>query len=341
MTSPQPDLVFTTSKLFSTKINMLRDILNHYGKARIPCLFIIDFDQENFYVESLAKVEKDILFKLENIANYSEKYLSTQHHLPIHIKQAVSLEKYTLAFNQVIEELKNGNTYLVNLTFPTEVEVKATLLEIFHASQAPFKLYFKDQFVTFSPERFIKIQQNIIKTYPMKGTIDASLANARERILTNPKEMAEHTTVVDLLRNDLAIVAKQVKVQRFRYIDKINAGSKQLLQVSSEIVGILENHWQERLGDIVLPLLPAGSISGAPKRQTVEIIKTVEGYARGFFTGIFGYFDGKELDSAVMIRFLEKINGRLFYKSGGGITTDSEVVSEYQEMLDKIYFPTG
>ncbi len=112
-----------------------------------------------------------------------------------------------------------------------------------------------------------------------------------------------------------------------------------LLQVSSEISGVLENNWHERIGDILLSLLPAGSISGAPKRKTIEIIKTVEDYHRGFFTGVFGYFDGNQLDSAVMIRFIEKSGDQLIYKSGGGITIDSDVTREYEEMLEKVYVP--
>ena len=173
----------------------------------------------------------------------------------------------------------------------------------------------------------------------MKGTIDARIKNAKEKILSNQKEMAEHTMVVDLLRNDLSIVAKRVKVEKFRYIDKIKAGERELLQVSSKISGELEDNWNKRLGEILLSLLPAGSISGTPKKSTVRIIKEVENYDRGFFTGIFGVYAKKSLKSAVMIRFIEKIEDELFYKSGGGITIDSDLLSEYQELQDKIYVP--
>lgn len=238
--------------------------------------------------------------------------------------------------------MRKGNTYLLNLTFPTLIDLYPdSLLTIFLSSQAPFKLFFKDQFIVFSPERFIKIENNRIKTYPMKGTIDAAIPEAKKRILANAKEMAEHTMVVDLLRNDLSIVAKQVGVNRFRYVDKIRTGGRELLQVSSEISGILRPHWQDRIGDILFALLPAGSISGTPKKKTIEIIKTVEEYERGFFSGVFGYFDGHQLDSAVMIRFIEKRGSQFIYKSGGGITIDSDIDSEYQEMLDKIYIPVG
>ncbi len=173
----------------------------------------------------------------------------------------------------------------------------------------------------------------------MKGTIEAKIKNAKEKILSNKKETAEHVMVVDLLRNDLSIAAKRVRVEKFRYIEKIKAGEKELLQVSSKISGELEKNWNQKLGDILLSMLPAGSISGTPKKKTLELIKKIENYERGFFTGIFGVYKNKTLKSAVMIRFIEKQENSLIYKSGGGITIDSDLFSEYKELVDKIYVP--
>ena len=173
----------------------------------------------------------------------------------------------------------------------------------------------------------------------MKGTIDGKLNNAREMILNDPKETAEHVTIVDLIRNDLSQVAHEVTVEKFRYITEIQTNEKQLLQVSSEIKGVLNPNWNEQIGDILFKLLPAGSISGAPKPKTVDIIKKVEGFDRGYFTGVFGIFDGSNFTSAVMIRFIEKENDQLYFKSGVGVTSKSDAHKEYQEMIDKIYVP--
>jgi para-aminobenzoate synthetase component 1 len=173
----------------------------------------------------------------------------------------------------------------------------------------------------------------------MKGTIDASLPDARERILNDPKEFSEHATIVDLIRNDLSQVATAVRVNRFRYIEEITAHRTSLLQVSSEISGKLPIDYHQQIGDIMYALLPAGSISGAPKNKTVEIIKQVEGNNRNYFTGVFGCFDGHQLDSGVMIRFIEKQDEQLVFKSGGGITAQSDLILEYQEMIDKVYVP--
>ena len=317
----------------------LKNKLNNLGQAKIPFLFIIDFDCKKFYVAPLTKLASNVLFTIDGFSNLSNKYPFQKPHSSFQ-KKAISLEEYKVAFNRIKQEMFEGNTYLLNLTFPTLIKTEASLLNIFLSSQAPFKLFFQDKFITFSPERFIKIENNSIKTYPMKGTINALIPNAQAKILASEKEKAEHTMVVDLLRNDLAMVAKNVRVNRFRYIDKIVTGSEELLQVSSEISGVLAKDWPQRIGDILFLLLPAGSISGTPKKKTLEIIKAVENYQRGFFTGIFGYFDGNKLDSAVMIRFIEKDpKNQLIYKSGGGITIDSNVTNEYREMLEKVYIP--
>ena len=173
----------------------------------------------------------------------------------------------------------------------------------------------------------------------MKGTIDAGIQNAEAVLLNDSKELAEHNTIVDLIRNDLSMVSKNVRVEKFRYIDKIKTHEKELLQTSSKICGDLRPDWKEHIGDILIPMLPAGSICGAPKKKTVEIIKEVENYDRDYFTGVFGYYDGQKLESAVMIRFIEKMGDELYFKSGGGITSFSDCESEYREMVDKVYLP--
>jgi para-aminobenzoate synthetase component 1 len=139
----------------------------------------------------------------------------------------------------------------------------------------------------------------------------------------------------------LSQIATEVNVTRFRYVEEVRTGVKNLLQVSSEICGQLDRLYSNHLGDILLKLLPAGSVSGAPKPKTLEIIKNVEGEERGFYTGVFGYYDGENLDSGVMIRFIEHKAGRYYYRSGGGITTQSVVESEYQEAIDKVYVPVA
>ena len=173
----------------------------------------------------------------------------------------------------------------------------------------------------------------------MKGTIGADVYNAEEIILNSSKEKAEHNTVVDLIRNDLSIVATDVEVNRFRYIDRISTNEGDLLQVSSKIIGKLPSDYYKTIGTLLFLLLPAGSVTGAPKRKTIEIIRNAETSERGYYTGICGHFDGKNLNSAVMIRFIENRDGELWFRSGGGITCNSNWNDEYHELIQKVYVP--
>lgn len=315
-------------------------LMNEYGKSGQPFVFILDFDLLQPLVVPLAEAEEQgILFSIRGQSNHADV---PNRPLPPAVcwePQPVGFEVYQDAFGTVMQNLQAGNSYLVNLTFPTPVQTSLTLDDIYATGNALYKLLLKDRFVVLSPESFVQIRDGRISSYPMKGTIDASIPNAEQIILNDPKELAEHYTIVDLIRNDLGIVSRDVRVTRFRYIDTIRTNRSDLLQVSSEIMGDLPDGYTAHLGDILFRLLPAGSISGAPKKRTVEIIHQAETYDRGFYTGVFGYFDGKNLDSGVMIRFVEKVGEQLIFKSGGGITAWSDVHAEYQEMIQKVYVP--
>lgn len=312
----------------------LKNILNQYGSSNEPFFFCISYDMSKFYVKPLSDLPKEIKYKIEEkVSNKTTKKQRV-------IKNPISYEEYKKKFDFIQENIKDGNSYLLNLTSKTKIETDLNLDEIYEKANAKYKLKFFDEFVCFSPEKFIEIKKNQISTHPMKGTIDSKIPNAQTMILGDLKEMAEHTMVVDLLRNDLGIVANKIKVDKFRYIDKINAGTKKLLQVSSKISGHLDDNWNEKIGDILTSLLPAGSITGCPKRKTVEILQKCEAYDRDFYTGVFGVYENKTLNSAVMIRFIERDEkGNYYYKSGGGITCDSNPKNEYEEMIDKIYLP--
>ena len=315
--------------------------MNELGAKGIPFFFMIDFEGKNLEVIPLDKLQnQDILVNTPIYSNWTGQNSNDLREMMIQFeKYPISFQEYELKFNRVIDELNFGNTYLINLTQPTPIRTNFSLQEIFELSYATFKLRFKNQFVVFSPERFVEIREGKIYTHPMKGTIDATLPNAEKQLLDNQKELAEHYTIVDLLRNDLNLVAKKIRVNQFRYISKINTLSGSLLQASTEICGDLAPDWKSQLGTIFSTLMPAGSVTGAPKKKTVEIIKATENYNRGWYTGVFGIFDGESVDSGVMIRFIEKTDGQLIFKSGGGITAKSTARIEYEELIQKVYVP--
>ncbi|MCF8381474.1 MAG: aminodeoxychorismate synthase component I [Bacteroidales bacterium] len=312
--------------------------MNKYSREKKAFLFILDFGLKNPIILPVKKVNpEEIKYDLNGISNI--KYSSNQNIKIEIMPSAIGYDSYYSRFQNVQKEIHKGNTYLLNLTFKTKISLNASLDEIFFQSRAPYKLYLKDRFVVFSPESFIKIRKGKIYTYPMKGTAVKENNDSVQNLLNDPKESAEHATITDLLRNDLSLVAKNVKLEKYRYIDEINTGNKTILQVSTEISGELFPEYLNSLGDLFRQILPAGSVTGAPKKKTVEIIKATEDYERGYYTGVFGYFDGESLDSAVMIRFIEKEENQYFYKSGGGITFMSSPESEYEEYLNKIYVP--
>ena len=235
---------------------------------------------------------------------------------------------------------------MVNYTCETKIETNLSLEEIFHQSKAKYKVLIPNHFTFFSPETFVEITNQKIYTHPMKGTIDAAKENAVELLKNDVKEKAEHYTVVDLLRNDLSMVANNVRLDEFQRIDFLQTRNKNLYAMSSEISGEVKPEFQYKIGSLLQKILPAGSILGAPKPKTLEVILEAENYDRGFYTGIAGYFDGENLDSCVMIRYIENKNflslkekPNLVFKSGGGITHLSRLEDEYQEMKNKIYVP--
>ncbi|MGI9650493.1 aminodeoxychorismate synthase component I [Chryseobacterium sp. RLHN22] len=312
--------------------------MDELSQQKVPFFFIIDFlvDKVEVFRENELS-EKGLLIDFQIFSNTNKQ--EALHKKTEWESYPETLESFKKGFDHVQNNIRLGNSYLTNYTRKTRIDTNLSLEEIFHHSHAKYKVLYKDFFVFFSPETFVKIVDDKILTYPMKGTIDASLENAAEVLKNDTKEKAEHYTVVDLLRNDLSMVADDVKVDKFQFIDFLKTRQKDLFAMSSEISGHVKPEFKGKVGSIMQKLLPAGSILGAPKPKTLEIILEAEGFDRGFYTGVCGWFDGENLDSCVMIRFIEKENNQLYFKSGGGITHMSKLEDEYEEMKNKIYVP--
>ena len=309
--------------------------MNAHSAASKAYTFFLDFELHSGFCLNQKEIEdSDIFYEfLGPLPKPTDhKHLTWKFRPP-------SKQKYQKAFELVQHHLNRGDSYLLNLCFPSRLDCNWSLAEIYQHSKAPYKVYVPGEFVCFSPESFVKINKHQISTFPMKGTINATLPNAEKTILDDLKESSEHATIVDLLRNDLSRVATDIEVSRYRYIDRIKSHRGELLQVSSEINGTILEEYRQRHGDLFRRLLPAGSISGAPKKKTLEIIRDAENHSRGPYTGVMGHFDGKNLDSCVLIRMIRMINGAYYFYSGGGITALSKMEDEYRELQDKIYLP--
>lgn len=377
------------------------DKINQLASQDEPFLFVINYQGDKAFIRLLSGINpEECLFDFEGRGNLSHAWKETwkegtsekeisettwQIEPPLY-------EDYERSFNIVKSNIMAGNSYLTNLTCRVPVSCNLSLEEIFHRAKGKYKLllrrkrtqaedkaHLKEEnieenltpFVCFSPETFVRIKGGRIYSYPMKGTLDASLPNAEKQLMEDRKEAAEHATIVDLIRNDLSRVAENVRVDKYRYIDVLHTNKGDILQTSSEISGRLPEDYPHHLGEILDAQLPAGSITGAPKDKTMQIIQEAEGYDRGFYTGIMGIYDHGELNSAVMIRFIEEetspvdfetdgeknfkasegkgdeasegkrdeASRKLYFKAGGGITSKSDCRKEYEEVIQKIYLP--
>lgn len=384
------------------------DKINRLASQDEPFLFVINYQGDKAFIRLLSDIiPEECLFDFEGRGNFShvwketwkEEILKKETWKKETWKEEILettwqiepplYEDYERSFNIVKSNIMAGNSYLTNLTCRVPVSCNLSLEEIFHRAKGKYKLllrrkrtqaedkaYLKEEnieenlnpFVCFSPETFVRIKGGRIYSYPMKGTLDASLHDAEKQLMEDRKEAAEHATIVDLIRNDLSRVAEDVRVDKYRYIDVLHTNKGDILQTSSEISGRLPEDYPHHLGEILDAQLPAGSITGAPKDKTMQIIQKAEGYDRGFYTGIMGIYDQGELNSAVMIRFIEeeispvdfeadgeknfkakegkaskgkepKASRKLYFKAGGGITSKSDCRREYEEVIQKIYLP--
>ena len=321
------------------------DRLNDLADRKDPFLFVINYVGTEAYIRKLSEVApEEFLYDFEGITNAKRQALSASVQLPTWSVHEPDFEDYTKSFETVKSNILRGNSYLANLTCKVLVDCDLPFEDIFLRAKGKYKILLKNknsnrQFVCFSPETFVRIKNGMIYSYPMKGTIDASIPDAGQVLMDDEKEAAEHATIVDLIRNDLSRVAEHVRVDKYRYMDLLHTNKGDILQTSSEISGKLPSDYQKHIGDILAAMLPAGSITGAPKDKTMEIIHEAEGYDRGFYTGVMGMYNNGELNSAVMIRFLEQDGQGTYFKAGGGITSKSDCRKEYEEVLQKVYLP--
>lgn len=373
------------------------DKINRLASQDEPFLFVINYQGDKAFIRQLSDINpEECLFDFEGRGNFSDEMKNNSEKIAeISWQIAPPLyEDYERSFDIVKNNIMAGNSYLTNLTCKVPVNCNLSLEDIFNQAKGKYKLLLRrkrnqaedkaqqeeeaqnkadkkeenieeisNPFVCFSPETFVRIKNGRIYSYPMKGTLDASLPDAEKQLMEDRKEAAEHATIVDLIRNDLSRVAEDVRVDKYRYIDVLHTNKGDILQTSSEISGSLPEDYRQHLGEILDAQLPAGSITGAPKDKTMQIIHEAEGYDRGFYTGIMGIYDQGELNSAVMIRFVEEENSpvdfeadgeknfkanegkepkesrELYFKAGGGITSKSDCRREYEEVIQKIYLP--
>ncbi len=255
-----------------------------------------------------------------------------------------SREEYEGAVRRVLEYIAAGDTYQVNLSQRFEgklaIAPKELALRLFEANPAPFSacLRFGNRaIVSSSPERFLRVRDGIVETWPVKGTRPRGAtpdedARLLKRLLDSEKERAELVMITDLLRNDLGRVCEygSVQVPELRAV----ASHRNVHHTYSRVIGRLRSNVD--LVDLLRATLPGGSVTGAPKVRAMEIIEELEPTARGPYCGAIGWIgvDGT-IDLNIAIRTMLLEDEHLTFQVGGGIVADSRPADEYDETLHK------
>lgn len=208
--------------------------INQLGKEGNPFLFIINYKGDLAFIKRLSDIHpEECLYDFEGVSNLKETYIPLSAPITWQIENP-RYQDYKRSFDIVKSNIMAGNSYLVNLTCKVAVTCNLTLRDVFLHTNGKYKLWLKkpnqlsssedtptpqcESFVCFSPESFVKIKNGRIYSYPMKGTLDATIPHAEELLMSDKKEAAEHATIVDLIRNDLSRVAEDVRVDQYRYM---------------------------------------------------------------------------------------------------------------------------
>jgi para-aminobenzoate synthetase/4-amino-4-deoxychorismate lyase len=261
----------------------------------------------------------------------------------------VSRESFASAISQIRELIAAGDTYQVNYTFPLVAEFQgdahAWFRNLCRAQGAEYCAYFdlgRFKVLSVSPELFFELEGRTITTRPMKGTIGrgrwlAEDVQMAERLAASAKDRAENVMIVDLLRNDLGrvAVAGSVNVKRLFELERYET----LWQMTSTIEATLRG--EVDFAELMARLFPCGSITGAPKIRTMEIIRDLEPFPRGVYTGTLGFLrpgGSAVFNVAIRTIVIDSEDGLATFGVGGGITYDSTAEREYEECLVKSSF---
>lgn len=292
---------------------------------------IIHYENEAF----VAAVDK----LLEQPANRSGRATYDAPFTP-----SITKANYEAAFEACQEYIKAGDIYQINLTHQLRGQSSLSGMELFlrlYEASTPGQLAFigmdSVDVISGSPERFIRVQDGVITTQPIKGTRPRGTtpeadAHLRQELIDSPKEQAELAMITDLLRNDLGKVCRvgSVELREARVITE----HASIWHSHSTIVGELSEHIAPI--DALISMSPGGSITGCPKKRAMEVIAELEAAPRGLYTGtIFSIAPNGSLDSSIVIRTVFKHGTDLYLSVGGGIVYDSVQKDEYIESLNK------
>lgn len=345
-----------------------------YIKYTEPSLKLDAEDREGFKDLDLMLFDKVIAFdnlkqKIILIANVKTEELDTGYNKAVmEIESMVKLIKhgayqetqsakitsefrslfqkheYCAMVNKAKHYIREGDIFQVVLSNGFEADFEGSLLNAYRVlrtlNPSPYMFYIASddmEVAGASPETLVKLQDDCLHTFPLAGTkprgkTDEEDVQNEKDLLSDPKELAEHNMLVDLGRNDLGRISKfgTVKVEKYLSIERFS----HVMHIGSTVQGEIRD--DKNALDAVDAVLPAGTLSGAPKIRACEIINELENNKRGIYGGAIGYIDFTgNLDTCIAIRIAFRKNGKVFVRSGAGIVADSVPETEYQECINK------
>ncbi len=320
-------------------------------RPSIYLLGYIRYEAKDIFLNK--KIQSDLPLLYFEVYDKKSDFEFTENNKNLSIKSLIpvqSFDEYKKAIKFIKEEIAKGNTYEVNYTYSWKLKADTEGLELFKSilpeQNTPFSAYIKnehEEILSFSPELFFTLSGNKIFTKPMKGTIKRGKTEKEdleniEFLKNDIKNRAENVMIVDLLRNDLGKIAKTASVKVDKLFDIET--HKTLHQMTSEISAELE--YNTTLFNIFEAIFPCGSITGAPKISTMNIIEQVEKRKRGVYCGAIGMISKEKTIFSVPIRTLQKRNSEKNYEYGvgGAIVWDSDAKEEWDETLVKMNFLT-
>lgn len=343
----------------------IKEIIAETLDEVLPALKLVsDYQKQGYYVvgyisyeaspafddylktkQSPLMTEKLLYFTVHDTC-VEEKFpvISEFQQLTTHWEATVDLQAYHEAINQIKQEIRQGNTYQVNYTIPLTGQLKEDSEAIYQhmlvEQEAGYNAYIQtDDFtlISFSPELFFEQDDHLLTTRPMKGTIERGCTNQedlakRDWLFSDSKNRAENMMIVDLLRNDMSSISKigSVQVTNLCQVEQYSTVWQMTSTVTSELLD------EVGLVDIFKALYPCGSITGAPKISTMEIINRVEKTPRGVYCGSIGIcLPDKRSIFNVAIRTIQLNYENAVYGVGGGITWYSDWMDEYNEIKKK------
>lgn len=296
-------------------------------------------DIESGYQEAVSE-----LGRMEELIRHGEPVKNIGGHMTSKIKPLFSKEEYCSMVEKAKHHIFEGDIFQIVLSNRLEAEFEGSLFNTYRIlrtlNPSPYMFYFSGTDVEVagaSPETLVKLENGVLHTFPLAGTRPRGKtadedAELEKELLADPKELAEHNMLVDLGRNDLGKISKfgTVEVEKYHCIEKYS----HVMHIGSTVRGRIRND-KDAL-DAVDAVLPAGTLSGAPKLRACQIINDLEYNKRGIYGGAIGYIDFTgNLDTCIAIRIAYKKNGKVFIRSGAGIVADSVPEKEYQECINK------